>query len=219
MKIILQDGKPQNIATRQRIGRGLELPIGNRDVKNMLYSFYKKEVKKRKREFVFTNGIRNAISIVGDFLTLETDYYGLFMPGSTGNGKTTMLKAIKDVIVFLTDCGKLNFCEGDKYPILLKARNMASIMIEDKDEFRTLKNTRYLLIDDLGTEPTEVKAYGMTYRPFDELLDHRYEMMLPTIISSNLTADDVVEKYNDNRIVDRMSEMFKILSFEEESFR
>lgn len=205
--------------TRQRIGRGLELPLENKDAKNLLYAFYKREVEKRKREFVFTEELRGAISAVGDFLTTETQYYGLFMPGSIGNGKTTMLKSIRDLLVYLVETDRTSYCEGDKYPHFVKARDMASMMIGDRNTFRIIKNTKYLLIDDLGAEPTEVVAYGMPYKPFDELLDYRYEQMLPTIISSNLTAVDIGQKYDDPRIVDRMREMFKILSFEEVSFR
>lgn len=191
----------------------------NHVAKNLLYSFYKREVEKRKREFIFTDETKEAISRVGDFLTAESNFYGLFMPGSIGNGKTTMLKAIRDLLVYLVDTNKISYCEGDKYPHLVKARDMASMIVEDKNGFRVIKNTKFLLIDDLGAEPTEVVAYGMPYKPFDELLDYRYEQMLPTIISSNLTAIDIGQKYDDLRIVDRMHEMFQILSFEEVSFR
>ena len=214
-----KDGKPQSIKTHQRIGRGLELPLENNTAKNLLYSFYKREVEKRMREFVFTNELRGAISQVGNFLTVETNFYGLFMPGSIGNGKTTMLKAIRDLLVYLVEADKISYCEGDKYPHFVKARDMANMIVEGRNEFRVIKNTKFLLIDDLGAEPTEIVTYGMPYKPFDELLDYRYEQMLPTIISSNLTATDIGQKYDDPRIVDRMREMFKILSFEEESFR
>ena len=43
-----QDGKLQTTKTHQRIGRGLELPLGNREAKNFLYYAYKREVEKRK---------------------------------------------------------------------------------------------------------------------------------------------------------------------------
>lgn len=159
------------------------------------------------------------MSKIGDFLTTETNFYGLFMPGSIGNGKTTMLKAIRDLLVYLVETNMISYCEGDKYPHFIKATDMANMIIEDRNEFRIIKNTKFLLIDDLGAEPTELITYGMPYRPFDELLDYRYELLLPTIISSNLTATDIGQKYNDPRIVDRMHEMFDILSFEEVSFR
>lgn len=197
----------------------MELPLDNRETKNLIYAYYKREVEKRKQEFILTDELKDAMSKVGDFLTTETRFYGLFMPGSIGNGKTTMLKAIRDLLVYLVETDKISYCEGDKYPRFVKARDLANAIIEDRNEFRAIKNTKFLLIDDLGAEPTEVIAYGMHFQPFDELLDYRYEQMLPTFISSNLTALDISQKYDDPRIDDRMREMFQILSFEEVSFR
>lgn len=190
----------------------------SREVKNALYGFYKREVEKRKNEFIFTAGLKQQLSDIGDFLTSETRYYGLFLPGSIGNGKTTMLKAIRDLLVYLVESDKIRYCEGDKYPRFVTARDMANIA-RDADEFRSLKSARYLLVDDLCEEPAEVVSFGNYIYPFVELIEYRYEQMLPTFISSNFGAVDIEEKYHSARISDRMKEMFRIISFTEESFR
>ena len=200
------------------MNRGLALPMDNREIKNTLYAFYKREVEKRKNEFVFTEEIKKNLSVVGDFLTTETRFYGLFLPGSIGNGKTTMLKAIRDLLVYLADTNQIRFCEGDKYPRFISAREMANVAKTPTD-FRALKDTRYLLIDDLCEEPTEVVSFGNSIYPFTELIEYRYENLLPTFISSNFGAADISDKYGNQRIGDRMKEMFKIVSFKEESFR
>lgn len=198
--------------------RGLALPMENREAKNALYGYYKREVERRKNEFVMTDELKQQISEVGDFLTTETRYYGLFLPGSIGNGKTTMLKAIRDLLIYLVESDRIRYCEGDKYPRFVTARDMANIA-KDADEFRSLKTTRYLILDDLCEEPAEVLSFGNYIYPFVELLEYRYEQMLPTFISSNFGAVDIEEKYHSARISDRMKEMFKIISFKEESFR
>ncbi len=198
--------------------RGLALPIENREAKNALYGYYKREVERRKNEFVMTDELKQQISEVGDFLTTETRYYGLFLPGSIGNGKTTMLKAIRDLLIYLVENDRIRYCEGDKYPRFVTARDMANIA-KDADEFRSLKTTKYLILDDLCEEPAEVLSFGNYIYPFVELLEYRYEQMLPTFISSNFGAVDIEEKYHSARISDRMKEMFKIISFKEESFR
>lgn len=190
----------------------------NREVKNALYGYYKREVERRKNEFVMTDELKQQISEVGDFLTTETRYYGLFLPGSIGNGKTTMLKAIRDLLIYLVESGRIRYCEGDKYPRFVTARDMVNIA-KDADEFRSLKATKYLILDDLCEEPAEVLSFGNYIYPFVELLEYRYEQMLPTFISSNFGAVDIEEKYHSARISDRMKEMFKIISFKEESFR
>jgi DNA replication protein DnaC len=190
----------------------------NREAKNALYGYYKREVERRKNEFVITDELKQQISEVGDFLTTETRYYGLFLPGSIGNGKTTMLKAIRDLLIYLVENDRIRYCEGDKYPRFVTARDMTNIA-KDADEFRSLKTTKYLILDDLCEEPAEVLSFGNYIYPFVELLEYRYEQMLPTFISSNFGAVDIEEKYHSARISDRMKEMFKIISFKEESFR
>lgn len=198
--------------------RGLALPMDSRTIKNLLFVFFKREVERRKNVFVFTDEIKRNISAVGDFLAIEKRYYGLFMPGSVGNGKTTMLKAIRDLLVHLIDKGIINYCEGDKYPRFVTSREMASIA-KFPNDFRELKNAKYLLLDDLCEEPAEIVAYGNYIYPFIELLEYRYDQMLPTIISSNFNAESISNKYQNARLKDRMKEMFKIVSFVEESFR
>ena len=208
----------QSTLTSANMTRGLRLPLSDKDVKNLIYGFYKREVEVRKRVFRFTAELRNNISRIGDFLTTEDNYYGLFMPGTVGNGKTTMMRAIKDLFVYLIDKEKITYCEGDKYPTFLTARELAEIS-RDKNSFRIVKNTKYLFIDDLGAEPVEISNYGNFVYPYIDVLEYRYDRLLPTFISSNFNASDLCNKYESERVKDRMKEMFQIISFKEESFR
>ena len=208
----------QSTLTSANMTRGLRLPLSDKDVKNLIYGFYKREVEVRKRTFRFTAELRNNISRIGDFLTTEDNYYGLFMPGTVGNGKTTMMRAIKDLFVYLIDKEKITYCEGDKYPTFITARELAEIS-RDKNSFRIVKNTKYLFIDDLGAEPVEISNYGNFVYPYIDVLEYRYDRLLPTFISSNFNASDLCNKYESERVKDRMKEMFQIISFKEESFR
>nr|DAU38276.1 MAG TPA: replicative helicase [Caudoviricetes sp.] len=208
----------QSTLTSANMTRGLRLPLSDKDVKNLIYGFYKREVEVRKRAFRFTAELRNNISRIGDFLTTEDNYYGLFMPGTVGNGKTTMMRAIKDLFVYLIDKEKITYCEGDKYPTFITARELAEIS-RDKNSFRIVKNTKYLFIDDLGAEPVEISNYGNFVYPYIDVLEYRYDRLLPTFISSNFNASDLCNKYESERVKDRMKEMFQIISFKEESFR
>ena len=208
----------QSTLTSANMTRGLRLPLSDKDVKNLIYGFYKREVEVRKRTFRFTAELRDNISRIGDFLTTEDNYYGLFMPGTVGNGKTTMMRAIKDLFVYLIDKEKITYCEGDKYPTFLTARELAEIS-RDKNSFKIVKNTKYLFIDDLGAEPVEISNYGNFVYPYIDVLEYRYDRLLPTFISSNFNASDLCNKYESERVKDRMKEMFQIISFKEESFR
>ena len=202
------------------MSRGLNLTTNKREIKNLLYIQYKREVEKRKNIFVFSEELKTEISMIGDFLTEENSCYGLFMPGRVGNGKTTMLKAIRNLLVGLIDQERISYCEGDKYPRFVKATDAALLLAKGLyDEFRSIVSSKYLLIDDVGEEPTSVMHYGVSYKPLYQIIDYRYENLLPTFISSNLSADDISKKYEDMRLIDRMSEMFKVVSFKGGSFR
>lgn len=203
---------------RTNMTRGLRLPLSGKDVKNLIYGFYKREVEDRKRAFMFTEELRSNISRIGDFLTTEDNYYGLFIPGTVGNGKTTMMRAIKDLFVYLIDRDMITYCEGDKYPTFLTARELAELST-DRNYFRVIKSTKYLFIDDLGAEPVEISHYGNFIYPYIDILEYRYDRLLPTFISSNFSASDLGNKYESERVTDRMKEMFQIISFKEESFR
>lgn len=216
----MQDGVPQ-VIQKKSMNRGLSLPIGNDKVKKWLCNLYKREVERRKNEFIFTNELKLEISQIGDFLTTEERKYGLYLGGNVGNGKTTMLKAIRNIFVYLIEHEKLRYREGDKYPQFYKISDVATLMSEggSKNEFREIVSTQYLFLDDVGEEPTEIKRYGTTIRPLYKIIDYRYENMLPTFLSSNLTASDIEKKYNDIRLTDRMYEMFKVIGFKGGSFR
>lgn len=135
-----------------------------------------------------TDSLRSYLSDIGDFLTLEEHKYGLFIPGSVGNGKTTMLKAIRDLLVYLIDNERIRYCEGAKYPRFVTGNEMVECLLDSRASFRELKTAKYLFIDELGSEQTEVSSYGMVYRPFYDILNYRYENLLPTFISSNLSV-------------------------------
>lgn len=69
------------------------------------------------------------------------------------------------------------------------------------DELVTFRGL--LMIDDLGYEHFTDKGFGIA--EWDYLFDIRYSEELPTLITTNLTLDELVEKYN-QRIYDRLKE-------------
>jgi lysyl-tRNA synthetase class 2 len=52
-----------------------------------------------------------------------------------------------------------------------------------------------LAIDDLDTEPCEIIEYDNVLSPIIDLISYRYEHQLPTIITSNLTPQQISEVY------------------------
>ena len=75
-----------------------------------------------------------------------------------------------------------------------------------------------LAIDDLGKEPTEVLDYGNVLSPVVDLMEYRYQHQLFTAVTTNLTPDEIRDKYG-KRIADRFNEMLEVIVFEDISYR
>ena len=73
-------------------------------------------------------------------------------------------------------------------------------------------------IDDLGEEETTMMDYGNRVTPVIDLLSHRYDRMLFTMVTTNLTPKEIREKYG-ARIADRFNEMLEVIRFKDISYR
>ena len=73
-----------------------------------------------------------------------------------------------------------------------------------------------LIIDDLGREYFTDKGFGIA--EWDAFFDTRYSEMLPTIITTNMTPEEFVQKYN-RRIYDRLKECAEWLTIKGKSLR
>ena len=110
----------------------------------------------------------------------------LLLAGGCGNGKTTFVYAIQNLINHL---GVKNQATGQNFGIsLYNAKDLANICKTHPKDWRLLMDKDILAIDDLGTEPCEIIEYGNVLSPIIDLISYRYEHQLPTIITSNLTV-------------------------------
>lgn len=90
---------------------------------------------------------------------------------------------------------------------------------EKQELLADLKNTELLCIDDVGTEPASLKVWGNEVSPLVDLLYHRYDRQLFTIITSNLEGDEDIAKRYGVRVADRFVEMFDLIGFDNSSYR
>ena len=188
------------------------------DVPEMLKLCYKAEVEKRGRSYRDDEPTQQHIASVAKWLVGENSRKpGLFLYGGVGNGKTTMTEAMRTLIGLLY--GNEYRYEDRKGVVSVSALELAQIAKdEDGGRMKHLKETELLHIDDVGTEPASVKVWGNEVSPLVEILYSRYDRMLYTVITSNLTDEDILPRYGD-RIADRFREMFDFLSIENKSYR
>ena len=182
----------------------------------MLRICYINEVERRQRVFVDDEATRSHLSKVAKWLTVSTRP-GLLLYGGIGNGKTTMVNAIADVIrIVYRD---VNSFERSKGVTSVSAFDVARMAKEDNSEkLRGLAEREILHIDDVGTEPASVKVWGNEVSPIVELIYKRYDRLLCTIITSNLDDTEILKRYGP-RVSDRMHETFDFLAYENQSYR
>lgn len=177
---------------------------------------------------------RANIQAVSRWLTDIKCKPSLLMRGGVGNGKTTTTKSIAATFEALrllgntklrNDRWQMNAQEEAIYtnlsrlPVLsiTTAIDIANAA-RDPEKFANLKSTQVLIIDDLGTEPATAKVYGVELTPLTEVINHRYERMATTIITTNLNDDAIGKRYGE-RTIDRIREMYEKLTFTGASYR
>lgn len=71
---------------------------------------------------------------------------------------------------------------------------------------------KILLLDDLGCEPENCIIYGTSYHPISEIIYHRYRNQLTTILTTNLTDNELASRYGP-RIMDRLEESYEFIAY------
>lgn len=208
------------------------LPYTAEQVYTMLYAACRAEVVSRYRDFKDTEAYKQHLWDISRWLTSESSTFGLFLCGGAGNGKTTILKAMQNLVKYLRanepsgdsryDFPKRGFMLVTAKELVLLAKaynNPTRENYDDVNRYKRIRNIEILAIDDLGVEPKESVHYGDYVTAAMDVISYRYEEQFCTLASSNLAADEI-KKYYDERIADRFREMMHIVNFgNEQSFR
>lgn len=199
----------------------------------MLYAACAAEVDNRYRTFNATDEYKKHLWDISKWLTSEDSTFGLFLCGGAGNGKTTILRALQNLLNYLRSdepyCGDTSRDYPTKGYVIVSAKELVPLAkaynnptkdnAASVSRYKFLRTVEVLAIDDLGTEPRESVHYGDFVTAAMDIISFRYEEQFCTLASSNLAAPDIA-KYYDERIADRFREMMHIVDFgTEQSFR
>lgn len=210
-------------------------PLSQQNAEDILLIAYKKEVEARCMQFIDDINTRKNISKVAKHL-VNPQKIGLMLAGTCGNGKTTLMNAIKRATNVLSDkgffnkkvvkelfnetIGHYNREEIEEHKVRINIVDVKEIIANCKDYqmMEVYKKTPYLGIDDMGKEPKEVLDYGNVCNPVIDLIEYRYDKQLTTFITTNLTPEEFKDKYGE-RITDRFREMIEKIVFNDGSYR
>ena len=122
----------------------------------------------------------------------------LLIAGPTGTGKTH--QGYGAVRALLTRGVRLRWEATTSADLHARLRPRAGH--DGERELQTLARCPLLLLDDLGAAKTSEWTEELTYR----LINHRYEHMLPTLITTNLPTTELRTALGD-RVASRIAEM------------
>ena len=176
------------------------------------------EVEKRGNTFGDSDELQSHIVQIARMFTEPTTKYGILLCGGVGNGKSSMMYALQNLIKSLEipNNGNTTF---DTWGMRVESAKFIYNQVKvDSQMYRQIQNANMLGIDDLGEEETTLMNYGNRVTPVIDLISYRYNRMLFTMVTTNLTPAQIRATYGD-RIADRFNEMMLILPYKNPSFR
>ena len=166
---------------RTNIRKPFRFPIEPGRLTNMLCAFYSVEVQKNGYEIENMESTLGNCREVAEFLSdAGKTKFGLILSGSVGNGKTTMLYALREAIVWVADCKNWN-----KYLCVTDAREVAN-------NYDRIKDLELLAVDDIGRESAEAMKYGNVINPIADTVSNA--TFQGADVDWYIKADDIVLK-------------------------
>lgn len=164
---------------------------------------YQQQVTFRNRQFVRDDSFNEYAKIIVDWIMGgKTEYPWLYLSGSVGNGKSTFGRSATNILRYLGH--KTAAKSGGELAQLYRQLDVSKRAYE---EWRAICYVPILYIDDL-----EIGKW------LDEVVEVRYNQMLPTIISTNIEFA-ALENQVSAKIYDRFLELTTEVIFTRESFR
>ncbi len=198
---------------------------------SLIRGYYEREVVRKNCTFRLYDITKANIGLVAEHFAprdgkADPRKVGFFLCGRTGQGKTSILRAVNAMLCQLIDEGQIKSYESDRYPIMVNASEIARMATNDLSGYERLKRCDRLLIDDVGAEASEVMSYGVPLHPMEDLLAYRYEQRAKTFMVSNYSYTELfcnteagAAKYPDPRLEDRIYETLNIITFQGGSYR
>ena len=144
---------------------------------------------------------------------------GILLHGPTGSGKTLAMRVMS---IYQKIDNVRYIMNGQVYRMnydIINVNDMVNDFMNNAFEGIQIYSNRYVLcMDDIGTEIEDVKYYGNKLDVISHIITERQSKRLLTFATSNLTLNDLEDKYGD-RIISRMYALFNFIIVKDIDFR
>ena len=196
----------------------VRLPMSTEEAAINIEAALQVEIELRRNTYQDQPELQKHIWAIAELFTLPTNKFGIMLCGSVGNGKTTMMRALQNLLIHLD----ISIWHNTSFETLgmkiISAKELGSLIRVDSKNSLHYQELTMLGIDDLGEEEATMMDYGNRVTPVIDLLSSRYDRMMFTVVTTNLTPKQIRSTYGD-RIADRFNEMMLIIPYESPSFR
>lgn len=172
---------------------------------SLSYEYYEGEDLSR-----FKNAVKTCQNFVKNF---NSDYHNLFFYGTVGTGKS-----------FLSGCVAKELIESGHSVIYFSATGLFDLLSKNSFDYKNREELRdtyadlyqcdLLIIDDLGTELTNQFVTSQLFA----LLNERHMGKKATVISTNLSLEELRNRYSD-RIFSRITSNYEICKLSGQDIR
>lgn len=151
-----------------------------------------------------TVGMAKALKICTEYVAQFRENYdagrSLILSGNVGNGKTHLACAMVQAVI-REHCAQAVIVSAAEIIRVFKGAMDRSADYTDKDVLNELAGVDLLVIDEVGAQAGSAYELGVLH----EVIDRRYQFVLPTVVVSNLVAADL-GRYIGDRALDRLRE-------------
>lgn len=184
----------------------------------MIHELYKnsgmtpKELKKSLEDFIPRPGTENALKAAKRFAAKAPNVSkGILFMGTCGSGKTHLAISIGKEV--MNKGYSVKFITASDFYKNIRA-TFSENSTTEKDVIIPLVKCRLLIVDEIGaTAPT-----AFSKSEFHGLIDARLRYERPTILTTNLTTEELAQTF-DSRTIDRFCEGFVNVIITADSYR
>lgn len=148
---------------------------------------------------------RNAVMTCQNFIkNFNSDYHNLFFYGTVGTGKSFLSNCVAKELIE-SGHSVIYFSSASLFDLLSKYSFDYKNRDEQRDKYNDLYQCDLLIVDDLGTEMTNQFVATQLF----SLLNERHMWKKSTIISTNLSLEELRNRYSD-RIFSRITSHYEL---------